>query len=223
MTRRYAPIAASTVELIEDIRSRLDSPEYQSGVARYEREIQRAEAQIAYGHQLERLSPFHVKAVLAGCDARLMPITTTDIQRKAAAQWDGVESMFLLGETGVGKTYTATWCAMRAARRGVDVAATTALRVADLSPESLRTLRRVGLLVLDQLHTLQAPSGRDMPAWKVGPVVDLMDYRYEHESTTIAAGTVAPEAMFELLGSDVRRRFPRRLASKSTEITGGTR
>jgi hypothetical protein len=36
--------------------------------------------------------------------------------------------------------------------------------------------------------------------------------------TTIAAGTVAPEDMFDILGDDVRRRFPLRLASDSIHV-----
>jgi hypothetical protein len=215
--------AVSTAGILEDIRARMDTPEYRSGVADYEaEEARRAETQagIEYRRRLERLSPFHVRSVLAGCDAELNPITSTDLQRKVIAQWSGQESMFLLGETGVGKTYTATWCAMRAAKRGVDVACTTATRVAESSFEGLLTLRGAGLLVLDQLHTLRSPTGREMPAWKVAPVIDLIDYRYEQELVTIAAGTVAPEEMFDIIGHDVRRRFPLRLQSNTTEIRG---
>jgi DNA replication protein DnaC len=206
---------------LADLRRRMTTPEHQAIVAeRIEEDNQRLarQADFEYRRSLERLSPFHVDCVRSGCDGEFKPITTTDIQRKVMAQWDGTTNLFLLGETGIGKTYTATWCAMRAARRGESVAATTALRVCEASKELLDTLRHVGTLALDQLHTLRSPAGKDMPAWQVSPVIDLIDYRYEHKKTIIAAGTIAIPDMVGLLGKDVIRRFPLRLASKSTGV-----
>jgi len=213
--------AVSTADLIRDLRRRLDTPEYQEGVAEYEREQRRLEAQqqaMQYERQLERLSPEHVDAVTRGCDAELKPISTTEIQRKALG-WDGVQSIFLLGETGVGKTYTATWLAMRAVRGGRDCIATTATRISRASDDQLKAMHEVDVLIIDQLHTLESPSGKAVPAWQVAPVIDLIDYRHEQRLTTIAAGTVGAEKMFdEILGQDVRRRFPQRWQSESTEI-----
>jgi DNA replication protein DnaC len=198
------------------------SPEFQAEAAKRreeDAERERREKAIAYNRQLERLSPFHVEAVQVGCNKGLTPLTTTDIQRQVMDKWDGVESMFLLGVTAIGKTYAATWCAMRAARRGLEVASTTALRVCEATAGKMMVYRQADLLILDQLHTLRSPSGKDMPAWQVAPVVDLIDWRYERKLITIAAGTVGPDAMVEILGEDVNRRFPRRLTSESTDIT----
>jgi DNA replication protein DnaC len=216
--------AVSTVDYIADLRRKWETPEYQEHVATQEREqadLEARQADMEYHKRLESLSLIHVRAVQAGCTPELNPITTTEIQRKVIASWDGVKSMFLLGETGVGKTYTATWCAMRAAKAGRDVMSTTATKVAQMSLEGLIRLRGTGLLILDQLHTLRSPSGKDMPAWQVAPVIDLIDHRYEQELTTIAAGTRAPEDMFDILGDDVRRRFPVRLSSESTVVDKG--
>ncbi len=210
-----------TVDYINALREKHTQPEYQEAAAagrQAERERLAKAKGIEYRRRIERLSPEHVQAVLAGCDPDLTPVTTTDIQRKARAQWDGVQSMFLLGETSVGKTYTAVWCAMRAARGGRDVAATTATRVCEATPDQRAVLRAVDVLVIDQLHALSAPSGKSLPAWQVGPVIDLIDYRYEQQRTTIAAGTVSPEKIFGSLGEDVRRRFPLRLMSNATGI-----
>lgn len=201
------------------------TPEYQAAAAegRREEEQRKARQQLSeQRRQIDKLSPFHVDSIRSGCDDQLRPLTTTDIQRKVIANWDGVQSLFLLGETGIGKTYTATWCAMKAIRTGKDVASTTATRVCEATLEGLIQLRQADLLLLDQLHTLRSPSGKDMPAWKVGPVVDLIDYRYERQLTTIAAGTIAPKFMVGLLGEDVKRRFPCRLASESTKISNTT-
>lgn len=216
--------AVSTADYIRDLRAKLETPEYQEGVREYEREQKRFEREqrvMQYERQLERLSPEHVDAVKAGCTRDLTPITTTEIQRKALP-WDGAQSVFLLGETGVGKTYTATWLAMRAARGGRTCIATTALRVSKASPEKLQEMYDTDVLIIDQLHTLESPAGKPMPAWQVAPVIDLMDYRYERRLTTIAAGTVGAKKMFdEILGQDVKRRFPMRLASESTETRRG--
>jgi DNA replication protein DnaC len=214
--------AVSTEDHIRELQAKWATPEYQAYVAQQAREAEHQaelQADLQYRRSIERLSPVHVKAVLGGCDADLNPITTTDLQRKVIAQWDGVTSLFLLGRTGVGKTYAGTWAAMRLARGGKDVASTTALRVAQESLEGLLTLRKVGVLVLDQLHTLRSPAGRDAPAWQVTPVVDLIDYRYEHQLVTIGAGTIAPDRMVDLLGADVKRRFPLRLASDATGVS----
>ena len=209
------------LEYIERLRAKQTTPEFQAIAAerRAEDEAHKArQLEADQRRQMERLSPFHVDAVRVGCNRELRPITTTDIQRKVLEQWDGVTSMFLLGQTLIGKTYTATWCAMRAIRAGKSAASVTATRVADSTFDGLLQLRSVGLLVLDQLHTLRSPSGREMPAWKVSPVIDLIDYRYEHKLTTIGAGTIAPEAMVDLLGEDVKRRFPVRISSKITQV-----
>jgi hypothetical protein len=211
------------------LKAKYCTPEYQaeaadfrrSEAARLDREVKRS-----YERQIERLSPFHVKAVKAGCDENLKPITTTEIQRMVMGThiqddgrcldgWDRVESMFLLGQTLIGKTYAATWCAMSLAMSGCTVASVTALRVYNLPYEQLLGLRKVDLLILDQLHTLRAPSGKDAPAHQVGPVVDLIDYRYEAMATTIGAGTVDPDAMESILGADTKRRFPLRLSADS--------
>lgn len=197
------------------------TPEYQEAAAKGRREAEASEAnqrEMVYRRNISTLSPFHVRAVTNSCRADLTPVTTTDIQRKVLDQWDDKQHMFLLGTTGIGKTFTATWCAMRAALRGVDVAATTATRVCEASPEKLAQLRSAGVLVIDQLHTLRSPAGKDMPAWKVSPVIDLIDYRYEQMATMICAGTVGPEAMVDILGEDVQRRFECRLVSESTAI-----
>jgi DNA replication protein DnaC len=225
-------VEVSTADYIRELRKRWESPDYQAHVADVEQQEQqdRAHREDAwYTRQLERLSEHHVKAVRRGCTPDLVPLTTTEIQRMALGKWttpegdtppgwDGVKSIFLLGKTEVGKTYLATWMAMRQAKRGLDCASTTAARVSTLSFESLLVVRKVDVLILDQLHTLRSPSGRDAPAWQVSPVVDLIDYRYEHDLTTIGAGTIDPENMVDLLGADVRRRFPMRIASDSTEI-----
>lgn len=215
---------------LEALRVRHCSPEFQAVAeagreeTRLHEERQRA---ILQRRRFEKLSPFHVDAIRSGCDAELKPLTTTEIMRAVIAEWDGVQSMFLLGGTGNGKTYTATWCAMRAILRGDDAESVTAIRICGASPERLSVLRSVHTLVIDQLHTLRSPAGKDMPAWQVAPVIDLIDYRYEHELTTIAAGTVSPDAMVDLLGEDVRRRFTVRLSSESDEIiyptSGGTK
>jgi hypothetical protein len=57
-----------------------------------------------------------------------------------------------------------------------------------------------------------------MPAWQVAPVIDLIDYRYQQKRIIIAAGTIAPKFMVGLLGEDVKRRFPLRLASDSIHV-----
>ncbi len=206
---------------LRELKKKWETPEYQDHVAQQEqaeREHRAHQAEYAYRRQIENLSRLHVKAVIAGCDASLNPITTTEIQRKLIAKWDGVQSVFLLGRTGIGKTYAATWGAMRQARKGRDVASATPDRVARLSLEALIRLQKTDVVILDQLHTLRSSAGRDEPSWKVSPVVDLIDYRYENELTTIGAGTVEPEEMFAVLGDDMRRRFPLRLASESTEV-----
>ena len=206
---------------LADLRARYSSPEYQATAAEYRAEeaarLKRA-AHDHYERQCERLSPFHAAAVLASCTPALAPLTTTELQRKVIEQWDGEEHLFLLGSTAIGKTYTATWCAMRRALRGGTVASVTATRVCEASPDRLTMLRGVDVLVLDQLHTLRSPAGKDVPAWRVAPVVDLIDWRYEHMSTTIAAGTVEAGEMTELLGADVRRRFPLRLSADTGEV-----
>ena len=206
---------------LAELQRKHSTPEYQAHAAkRREEEAQRQADMLEaeYRRNIEALSPIHVDAVLAGCTRDLTPITTTDIQRKVIAKWDGVQSLFLLGQTGVGKTYTATWCAMKGAKAGRSVASTTATRVCTASHDGLNVLRSVSVLVLDQLHTLQSPEGRSMPAWQVSPVIDLIDYRYEQKRTTIAAGTISPKPMFDLLGKDVKRRFPVRLESDSTKV-----
>ena len=209
---------------VRELQEQWATPEQQARVASLEEdERQRlaAQADLKYQRQLERLSPVHVRAVLEGCDRNLAPITTPEIQRQLIEQWDGKQSVFLLGRTGIGKTYTATWAAMRAARGGSSVASTTPARICEASLQGLIDLRKTTLLVIDQLHTLRSPAGKDLPAWKVTPIIDLIDYRYEQMLTTLAAGTIGPESMVDVLGEDVRRRFPLRLASKSTEVQGG--
>ena len=206
---------------LAELRRQHTTPEHQAIVAERRKDTDAHESRqldIARRRQLERLSPFHVDCIRSGCDAELNPITTTDIMRKVMAQWDSAQSLFLLGDTGVGKTYTATWCAMRAIMHGNSAAATTATRVCEASPEALAVYRDVHTLLLDQMHTLRSPAGKDMPAWKVVPVIDLIDYRYEHKLTTIGAGRIAVPDMVGLLGEDVKRRFPLRLASKSTGV-----
>lgn len=217
--------AVDTADYIRDLQRRLSTPDHQEGLDNYEREKKEtaaAQFSIWYRQQLERLSPIHVEAVQLGCTSDLTPITTTEIQCKALP-WDGVESIFLLGKTGVGKTYTATWLAMRATKGGRDCMATTPSRVCRASFEQLTAISKIDVLILDQLHTLESPAGKAVPAWQVAPVVDLIDYRYERRLTTIAAGTVGAEKMFDkILGQDVRRRFPMRLSSESTKISNTT-
>lgn len=217
-------------EWLEALRVRHCSPEFQA-VAEAGREETRLHEDrqlvLLQRRRCEKLSPYHVDAIRIGCDASLNPLTTTEIMRAVIADWDGAQNMFLLGATGNGKTYTATWCAMRAILRGDDAESTTAIRICEASPERLAVLRSVHTLVIDQLHTLRSPAGKDMPAWQVGPVVDLIDFRYEQRLTTIAAGTIKADDMTDLLGKDVRRRFTVRLSSQSDEIiyptSGGTK
>jgi hypothetical protein len=162
---------------LAELRRKHATPEFRASVAEQEEEERRfkaRQADLAYRRSIESLSPFHVDAIRSGCDKDLNPLTTTDIQCKVIAQWDGESNLFLLGGTGIGKTYTATWCAMRAAKRGESVASITATRVCNASKEQLDTLRHVDKLVLDQLHTLRSPAGKDVPGWQVSPVIDLI-------------------------------------------------
>lgn len=213
------PIDFST--WLEDLRRRHTTPEHMAEVAKRISEDEYLEARMArdaYHRAIEGLSPLHVKAVTAGCDPELNPITLTPILRQVVDKWDTESSLLLLGGTGQGKTYAATWCAMKIAKSGRTVASTTAANVGSASAEEIARLRSAHVLIIDQLHTLRSPSGRDMPAWQVTPVIDLVDHRYEHMGITIGAGTIAPDRLFEVLGKDVKRRFPVRLLSSPGEV-----
>jgi hypothetical protein len=225
---------------LAELQAKHCSPEYQAAAAEGRAEMEALRArQIKDEHRrrMERLSPFHVDCIRSGCDKNLNPLTTTQLMRMVLGvevlddgtrppPWDGIESLFLLGSTGTGKTYTATWIAMRAIMKGRDVGATNATDVCTLSPEKLARLHARDLVIIDQLHTLRTPAGKDLPGWQVEPVIKLINHCYEHKITAIGAGTIAPESMVDLLGKDVKRRFPVRLSSDETRIettrNGGT-
>ena len=61
----------------------------------------------------------------------------------------------------------------------------------------------------DELHRVASA-----PDWQVGPVIDLIDYRYQTGEPILAAGTAEPRAMGGLLGREVLRRFRHRVTTR---------
>jgi hypothetical protein len=121
----------------------------------------------------------------------------------------------MVGPTETQKTTAATWAAMWCACDREDVAHTTALRIATATPEELVRWREAGNLIIDELHRLAK-----QPDWKVAPVWDLIDYRYQEMSTTMVLATVDPTAMKSLAGAEVLRRIPLKLTTTPAKGRG---
>ena len=195
------------------IKRQVEDPEYQRRVAEEEwaaLETARQVRAMDYARLIERLSRLHVGFVRQHCDGDLMPVGRVPvIWAKLIAEWDWRTSIIMVGPTLTQKTTCATWAAMWCACDGETVAHTTALRIATATAEALEEWRQVGLLIVDELHRLA-----DQPAWKVAPVWDLIDYRYQDMATTIVPATVDPDAMADMAGAEVLRRFGLKLTSE---------
>ncbi|MEE9367188.1 MAG: hypothetical protein V3W44_10905 [Dehalococcoidales bacterium] len=198
------------------VKLQMESPEHQARVAKDEYETRQAAERAkaaAYVRRIERLSRIHVGYVRRHCGPDMMPkgwIPT--IWQKLIHEWDWHTSLIMVGPTETQKTTAATWAAMWAACDREAVAHTTALRIATASPEELEWLRDAGLIIVDELHRLA-----DQPPWKVAPVWDLIDYRYQDMTTTIVLATVNPAAMSDLAGVEVLRRIPLKLTTDRQE------
>jgi len=163
-----------------------------------------------YERSLHRLSRLHVSLVREHTDGACMPTDPVPrIWQQLIDRWNWRDSVFLVGPTSTQKTTVATWAAMWCALDGESVTHTTALRVATASEDDLKAWRKTDLLILDEVHRLS-----EQPAWKIAPVWDLIDFRYQDMSTTIGCGTVDPDAMLDIAGSEVLRRFGLKLGVK---------
>ena len=72
--------------------------------------------------------------------------------------------------------------------------------------------QNVPLFLQDGQQTVE-PGAHLGGDWQVGPVIDLIDFRYQDEACTIAAGTSDPEGMKGIIGEEVGRRFALRLTT----------
>jgi len=200
--------------LMARIKAQVETPEYQERVAREQLtalEDARRAREAAYMRRVEQLSRLHVGYVRQHCDANLMPVgRVPEIWAKLIAVWNWRDSVLMVGPTLTQKTTAATWAAMWCACDRETVAHVTAIRIATAPPDVLDEWRAAGLLIVDELHRLQG-----QPDWKVAPVWDLIDYRYQDMGTTMVLGTVDPDAMGHLAGAEVLRRIP-------LKLTGGT-
>ncbi len=205
--------------IMDRIKRQVEDPAYQERVAREELariEDERRTAAADYARRIERLSPLHVGFVREHCDDLEPREPIPVIWRKLMTQWDWQQSVFLVGETKTQKTTAATWASMRIARDGGTVAHTTALRIATAPAETLAEWQETGVLTIDELHRL-----RGAPEWRVGPVWDLLDARYQSKGITFVLGTVDPKAMMTLAGAEVLRRIPLKLTATVEQLEIG--
>ncbi len=201
------------------IKSQVEDPAYQERVAREElADLERArQAKAAeFSRRIERLSPLHVGFVRQHCDDLTPREPIPAVWRKLMNEWDWTSSVFLVGETETQKTTAATWASMCIAKAGGTVAHTTALRIATATAETLAEWQEVRVLTIDELHRL-----RGAPEWKVGPVWDLIDHRYQSKGITFVLGTVDPKAMMTLAGAEVLRRIPLKLTATVEQLEIG--
>lgn len=209
-------VSPELASIMARIKAQVETPEYQERVAR-ERlaalEDERRAHKADHARRIERLSRLHVGFVRQHCDGDLMPTGMIPVVwAKLIAEWDWSASAILVGPTETQKTTAATWAAMWTACDGETVAHTTALRIATATDDALEEWRQAGLLILDELHRLD-----DQPAWKIAPVWDLVDCRYQSMGTTIVCATVDPDAMNNLAGAEVLRRIPLKITSSGAK------
>ncbi len=201
------------------IKAQVEEPAYQERVAREELarlEGEHRDREAEYNRRIERLSRLHIGFVREHCDDLEPREPIPVIWRKLMTEWDWQQSVFLVGETETQKTTAATWASMRLARDGRTVAHTTALRIATAHAETLREWQEVSALTIDELHRLKGA-----PEWKVGPVWDLIDARYQSKGITFVLGTVDPKAMETLAGAEVLRRIPLKLTATVEQLEIG--
>jgi DNA replication protein DnaC len=125
----------------------------------------------------------------------------------ATRQWleSGKVWLLLAGDVGTGKSVAAAWALLEVARAGQTVAFRRAAEVARLSgfdagAEELARLKRVGLLVLDDLGT-ECATG-----WGTSILHELLDTRHESKLRTIVTSN--------LKRADARARLGDRLADR---------
>lgn len=168
------------------------------------REVEQAERELA---SLRRVAA-RLSAAGVGERTREAAEAATDTPALLAArQWLGSGHTWLLlaGDVGTGKSVAAAWALLEATRSGQTVAFRRAAEVARLSgfdegAEELARLKRVGLLVLDDLGT-ECATG-----WGQSILHELLDTRHEDKRRTVLTSN--------LKRTDARARLGDRLSDR---------
>jgi DNA replication protein DnaC len=139
----------------------------------------------------------------------------------AAQVWMGEQpprwALVLRGPVGTGKTVAACWAMRRAALTGEDVAFRKAGEVArmsgfDAGAAELKALKRVGLLVLDDVGAEQ------LNEWGRALMVELLDARYEATARTVITANPDWKKLEERLGQRIVDRL--RDGGRVVELAG---
>jgi DNA replication protein DnaC len=139
----------------------------------------------------------------------------------AARAWMGEQpprwALVLRGPVGTGKSIAAVWALRRAALMGEDVALRKSGEVTRLSgfeagAAELRMLKRVGLLVLDDV------GAEALNEWGRALMCELLDARYEANARTVLTANPEWPVLVERLGQRIVDRI--RHGGRVVELSG---